>query len=272
MSDITFLSRDEVLILFNGEEDYGTALAVYSLSLQQIICICQLPCTLPFRAIFLKRPESRFGDKCPSSTAKILVPDPWVNILGINFKLEEGPSSPWVCVILSLHKFQNMCNSLLEKYPGRDRFDWEEWGPTVTRWFPSQQIGSTGSRCIFGSRMVVWGSAGLPDPRPSSCILLDFNPRPILRDTAYGRVVTQETVWEDKDVGLVVKSSLPYRVFTAPRLSGFDFRFDGNTIMSKWVRSCNLRSPNLMIIFFPSTAGITSTHFCPQNWTKIWNG
>ncbi|PVG03790.1 hypothetical protein CPB86DRAFT_778901 [Serendipita vermifera] len=253
VTDIAFLSRDEVLLLFNGEEDYGTALAVYSLKRQQIICKCRFPYQLPFRVLFLKRPESLFGDNCHSSAAKLLTPDPLVNILGINFKLEEGPASLWSCVVLSLDRFQNMYKSLLESCTGRDSFDWEEWGPTVTRWLPKQYSNPTGNRSIFGSRMIAWGPPNSLDAQSdsSSClVLLDFNPRPIQRDitfesgrTSHGIVIHEETTWEDEQVGLKVKSSLPYRVFTAPHFpSGFDFRFDGSTIIGKWYGSYHFYS------------------------------
>ncbi|CAG8719020.1 15036_t:CDS:2, partial [Acaulospora colombiana] len=245
MTDMTFLSRDEALLLFNGEEDHGTTLAVYSFSRQQIICKCRFPFQFPFRVLFLKRPESRFGDKRQSSSAKLLIPDPSVDILGVNFKLEEDPTSSWSCIVLSLHRFQNMYKSLLEKHPGRDVFDWEEWGPSVTRWLPQQSITPIGNRSIFGSRMIAWGlpTASDTDSGLSSCLLLlDFNPGPIYHDTALeregksrGTIVREETIWEDSQVGLKVKSSLPYRVFTAPHIPlGFDFRFDGSTIMAKW--------------------------------------
>ncbi|PVG03800.1 hypothetical protein CPB86DRAFT_306909 [Serendipita vermifera] len=61
IADISFLSREEMLLLFNQDESI-TNIAVYSLPLQRIVCRCLFPFPKPsFQAMFLTRPESTFG-------------------------------------------------------------------------------------------------------------------------------------------------------------------------------------------------------------------
>ncbi|PVG03804.1 hypothetical protein CPB86DRAFT_748272 [Serendipita vermifera] len=242
VSDIAFLSRDEALLLFNGEGDHGISIAIYSFQLQQVVCECRFPFSgTSSLALFLTRPDSRFGDDCPSTIAKSLLPDAEVNILSMTIQLENH-GRPAFCV-LSVQLFRKMCNSLLDKIPDRKLFEWDEWGPTVTRWLPYQRIHPTGNRNIFGSRIIAWGPPVHlhEDSHEELClILLDFNPRPIKRgaitclEDYHEIVIDQETTWENPDDGTTIRSSLPYRAFTRhwlPRCTYF--RFDGSTIIGK---------------------------------------
>lgn len=203
---LDFLSRDEALILSNGEEGNGTSIAVYSLSHQRIICRCHFPfAQVPLRARFLTRPESRMGKNCPSSIAKIFVPDPEVNIFAILFKLEQHARS--LCCVISTHQFRQKYAALLDMYPGQNSFKWEEWGPAVTRWLPNTVLEPTGTRNIFGCRMLVWGTPKLLDSRSHKTlclILLDFNPRPIRQGAttkidgdSHEIVINEETICND---------------------------------------------------------------------------
>ncbi|CAG8653510.1 11915_t:CDS:2 [Acaulospora colombiana] len=243
-ADVAFLSRDEALLLFNGEGDHGISIAIYSFQLQQITCECQFPFSESSSlALFLTRPDSRFGDDCPSSIAKSLLPDSETNILALTIQLESHGRP--ACCVLSVQMLRQMCNSLLGKNPDRNVFRWEEWGPTVTRWLPYQVINATGNRNIFGSRMIAWGNPGYlhEDSYDETClILLDFNPRPIKRGATtrledyHEIVIDKETTWKNPQDGTLIASSLPYRAFTRrwfPRCSYF--RFDGGTIIGKGV-------------------------------------
>ncbi|CAG8672723.1 4688_t:CDS:2, partial [Acaulospora colombiana] len=245
IADLAFLSRDEVLLLFNGEdEEDKVTLGVYSVPLKRIVCRCRFPFAyLPYIAFFLTRPESRFGEKCPSSMAKMVMPDPIVNILGISFHLKPGDRS-YCCVVLSVDAFTRTYQSLLEKYPDREVFDWEEWGPSTTRWLPYYDINHAGNPNIFGSRMLTWGRANAIDPRSYddlNLLLLDFNPRPIrkgavttIEERYHVLVVDQETLWVDPHGQFTVTSSLPYRAFVTSWLPRHSyFRFDGSTIMGR---------------------------------------
>ncbi|PVG03801.1 hypothetical protein CPB86DRAFT_748261 [Serendipita vermifera] len=244
LSDLSFLSRDEALLLFNGQEGRGVGLGVYSFPLQRVVCECRFPFTDPLNRIaFLTRPESRFGDKCPSSIARTILPDQEVNILAMTFRL--GYFSNPACCVLALQLFSNMYKSLLKDHPGREAFEWEEWGPTVTRWLPYQKVMPTGNRSIFGSRMLAWGEPAWLDGSSRfelSLILLDFNPRPIKRGAttntegeSHEIVVAYETSWDfDPGTHPPLKSSLPFRAFAFPWFPSFPyFRFDGSTILAK---------------------------------------
>jgi hypothetical protein len=255
MSDISFLSRDEALLLFNGEEGRNVSIGVYSFSLQRIVCECRFPFLQPvLQAAFLTRPESRFGEKCPSSIAKCLLPDPEVNVLAMIFYTgtDGGPA----CCVLSLQKFYHMYNFLLEQYPGRNTFDWEEWGPSVTRWLPYQNIYFFRNRSTFGSRVLAWGhpSSLHESSRDTiSLILLDFNPRPIKRGAttdvegeSHQIIITDESSWYFERDQIQITSSLPYRAFTSPWILRYAYlRFDGSTILatgvSLFLRSCSWR-------------------------------
>jgi hypothetical protein len=255
LADIAFLSRDEVLLLFNGEDEQDKViLGVYSVPLRRIVCRCRLPLVdLPYLASFLTRPESRFGEKCPSSMAKMVMPDPVVNILGISFLLKQTDRY-YCCAVLSVEVFTKTYLSLLEKHPDRTVFDWEEWGPSSTRWLPYAEINHAGNRNIFGSRMLTWGRTDALVPESYSnynLVLLDFNPRPIrkgavtnTKEKHHVLVIDQETVWEDPHEQFTVTSNLPYRAFVTLWLPRYPyFRFDGSTIMARGVSATALDKP-----------------------------
>jgi hypothetical protein len=262
VSDVAFLSRDAALLLFNREEGHETSIAIYSFQVQGIIVECRFPFSdIALQASFLTRPDSRFGDKCPSSIAKSLLPDPEVNILAMTFQLEDNAQH--ACCVLSVKRFTQLCGSLLKKYPVREVFDWEEWGPTVTRWLPYQGIMATGNRNIFGSRMVAVGPPGLlhEESHANSCLmLLDFNPRPIKRGAktsfngdSHEIVIDQETTWNYPHNGTVIRSSLPYRAFATswyPHCSSF--KFDGSTIIGRGVSSSTFVSIVPLLTLYPS--------------------
>ncbi|PVG03799.1 hypothetical protein CPB86DRAFT_306880 [Serendipita vermifera] len=241
VNDLEFSSRDEALLLFCGQGGYGTSVAVYSFPLQRVLCTCQFPFPrAPSQARYMTRPDSRIQDNCPVPLEQSLVTDPELNIAVVGFTFLRINSL--VCVI-SVHRFRQMYISLLQKHSGRQIFTWEEWGPTVTRWFPSQ-LQPTGTDNIFGCRMVICGNPSFLHPQcwsAVSLILLDFNPRPI-RHGAITRVngesqtvvIDQESVVGDVHQRVLIKSSLPYRAFTTLWiLSSANYRFDGTTIIAR---------------------------------------
>ncbi|PVG03797.1 hypothetical protein CPB86DRAFT_722666 [Serendipita vermifera] len=238
---IEFLSRDEVLLLFNGEEGYGTSLGVYSFPLQRIVCRCQLPfASPPYEARFLTHPDSQIQDNRPAPIAKSFVTDPELNIVVINFR--QRRTYP-LCCVLSAHLFRKMYTSLLDNHADRNVFEWEEWGPTVTRWLP-RRCEPTGTRSIHGCRMLAWGltAAFISGPHYElRLFLLDFNPRPIRRGITTDTdgdsqvvLIDHETVVKETYTGMEIKSSLPYRVFSNTWLPPVpNCRFDGTTIIRR---------------------------------------
>jgi hypothetical protein len=247
MTHLEFLSIDEALLLFNGENGNASSIAVYSFRLRRVVCRCLFPFRyLPREARFLTRPDSRIKDNCPSSLAKSFVTDPEVNIFAISFTLNHQIRN--VCCVISARRFRLMLNSLLEKHPTRVIFQWEEWGPTVSRWLPHEGVEPTGTRNIFGCRMLARGTPSVLELRSfesDSLILLDFNPRPIRRGAttkldgeSHAIVINTESCWADPVSGAVIKSSLPYRAFTTPWPPPTShFRFDGSNIIGRGVCS-----------------------------------
>jgi hypothetical protein len=252
------LSRDEVLLLFNGEDGGDKAsLGVYSIPLQRIVCHCRFPFVqLPSTGSFLTKPESRFGDKDPFSMAKMMVPDPLLAIIGISFSL--GRADPDGCsIILSVDAFRKAYLSLLENQAGRDVFEWEEWGPATTRWLPPSKISPAGIRVICGPRILVrgWASALVDEASNEfGLMILDFNPRPIrqgatqkLEGTYQSLVIDHETEWKDPDSDLKVTSRLPFRAFIGKGYSRANFyRFDGSTVVSRMVCRVTLSTRRLL--------------------------
>ncbi|PVG03805.1 hypothetical protein CPB86DRAFT_778911, partial [Serendipita vermifera] len=247
VSDIAFLSRDEILLLFNGENQDNTSIGIYSIPLERVICRCRFPfAQLPIMASFLTKPESRFGDRNPFSMAKVVIPDPALAILGIKFRLREDGFKD-CCMVLSVGAFQKTYPSLLDRHPSRLVFEWEEWGPTTTRWLPYHGVNPAGSRIIHGSRMLVWGRANAfaaDGSGGSNLMLLDFNPRPIRKGatTRFGKkyqvlVIDQETEWQYSHAKSKITSKLPFRLSVSqefPRHSAY--RFDGSSLVGRSVR------------------------------------
>ncbi|CAG8698665.1 6760_t:CDS:2, partial [Acaulospora colombiana] len=233
VKEIEFLSRDEALLLFHSEEDV-TSIAVYSFPLQRILCRCQFPFPKsPSNVQFETRADSRVQDNRPVSLGRSFIADP------------------------------QMCTSLLKKHPGRTSFQWEEWGPTVTRWIPSA-IKATGGDNVYGCRMIAWGDPSVLHPQcwwSPSLILLDFNPRPIRRGAttriqgeSQEIVIDQETIITEAHTGVLIKSSLPYRAFTTSWfVNAATYRFDGTTIVERGYNSIFMTVP------------IVSTH------NSLWN-
>jgi hypothetical protein len=273
MAYLEFISIDEALLLFNGEDGNGSCIAVYSLHLRRVVCRCLFPFRyLPQEARFLIRTDPRIRGNVPSPISKSFVPDPEVDIVTARFRLRHNTRNVY-CVI-STHRFRQMINCLLGKYSNRDTFNWEEWGPSVTRWLPYAQIEPTGARSIFGCRMLARGTPISLDSRSFSTvnlILLDFNPRPIQRGAvtdiegeSHSIIINRETYWKDPDSEVLIKSSLPYRAFTthwSPRSS--NFLFDGSNIIQRTV-SCllNRYSTNNVSETIVSSWNIIFTHFC----------
>jgi hypothetical protein len=178
--------------------------------------------------------------------AKMVVPDPLLGIIGFTFYLEDEDRNTCF-IILSVDVFRRTYNSLIESQTDRSVFEWEEWGPSTTRWLPYVDIAPAGIRVTCGPRILVLGKAsaladgGFDD---SNLMILDFNPRPIRRGATTKLekkyqilVIDHETEWEDPRSGLKITSRLPFRVFVSKGFSrGANHRFDGSTIVSRRVR------------------------------------
>jgi hypothetical protein len=191
-----------------------------------------------------------FGENCPSSVTKRTIPDSELNILPVIFQLEQFTQRR--CCVISLQRFLRAYRSLLEISQGRQVFEWDEWGPNITRWLPLSALQVTGDRSTFGFMMLARGSGFRLHPHSYvdvTLFMLDFNPRPIRRgattnigEESHQIVFKEESQWEHPQTGKLIKSSLPYRVFVGswlPRYLGL--RFDGSTLVARKVR-LSLRS------------------------------
>ena len=252
---MTFLTKDLVLLAQNSPEYDGYVIfEVWSLDAKAVLGRCKLP--LPadkYLPWFISHPASNHSGQSPTKHARLFVPDPRIEILGIIFRstpAELGMEIQTVTVALSIHLFTQKFASLTKKAIEENVkdipvFEWNDWGPPVTRWLPSTIRGNIGIRTAFGARMLAIfieplpeGDAGIPMVYTT---LLDFNPRPIARGSVdddtndYSlRVYDEEDEWAAGNIS--VTSGLPYRAwFSNRRCSYSSFFLDGNTIIGSWV-------------------------------------
>ena len=255
----------------NLVEDAEMALEVWSLIESRPLWRCKLSLSAgEFSIRFLKRPATNHGRNCPTRYAKLFVPDPTVSILAMVFGTIASGELNHFTVVLSIQPFLRICRSMVEsireEYGHRDTvpvLEWEQWGPSVTRWLPLEIHGNYGSRMVYGARML----AVLMRPREPdgmlACynMLLDFNPRPLRRGTLTQSedgvsfiTVDYAAAWNAYGRGL--ESALSYRAW----ISNLDFRYwnldlEANTILARMVSE-------LIPVFLGSIADIPSKGKC----------
>jgi len=181
------------------------------------------------------------------------MPDPAVEILGIVFRLigtEPGLPNVVFTVVLSIDLFLQKCEQLASAESSQSDdvvpvFEWEQWGPSVTRWLPHYIYGAVGGRSTFGSRMlaifVKTVRQGNAFVNSSHVMMLDFNPRPIFRgaqedttDDYHLQVFSRGEVWAWEDVSMGV--ALPCRAWVSQRPCTYWGLFlDANTIAGRQV-------------------------------------
>jgi hypothetical protein len=236
-----------VLLLHDGRNE-RVGITVYSVSRQMDIQVLAFPHTMdgPFRIRFLTHPQ--YGATSPAAQARLFRPDPAVEVLPIDIQL-NGLQGPSFFVVLSLHLFAKKCDELRRNHPDQHVFDWPEWGPSVSRLLPPDQLRNTGFRSTFGSRMLAVGNLSnerldtqvVPFER---LILLDFNPRPIrrgaqshIRGRCHVLVEKELTEWSCPQLSLKMYSSLPVRAFVSHQMVEYlDIHLDGSTMICRKVR------------------------------------
>ncbi|KIM25668.1 hypothetical protein M408DRAFT_331028 [Serendipita vermifera MAFF 305830] len=250
-SDVAFLTKD-LIILAQNTPYYDGFMTFEIWSLEQGVCLgrCKLP--LPandYRPGFISHPASVHSGYSPTKHARLFVPDPNVEILAIIFRStpsEQITRDETITVALSIplfiRKFMELTKS--EEKPDANDIpilEWDDWGPSVTRWLPDGIHGNVGIRTAFGSRMLaVLIIPAEQNPNGfawTSIVLFDFNPRPISRGAVadetsnYDLEVTDyATEWVSGDIKVL--SSLPYRAWFSNRRCRFSsFFLDGNTII-----------------------------------------
>ncbi|PVG03788.1 hypothetical protein CPB86DRAFT_722648 [Serendipita vermifera] len=238
--DAAFLTKDKILLMFNGEgENPKFTFAIYSIENQDVLCRFLLPIKEASSGEFFTRPPSTYGDKCLSSQAKRFLTDESLDILPVELYLNDTPPNPCFFVI-SVAKLLRTMERLRESNPDRLTFEWDEWGPDITRFLPFQRMSPPSSRPTFGSRMAVFytdeGEELILSKRKIA--ILDFNPRPIKQGNinAVGRenirIIDTETEWRGPYSDNVIKSRLPYRILRKEWLAdGDDCHLEANTMI-----------------------------------------
>jgi len=147
-SDLSFLTKDLIILTSSSlSVDGDVTLEVRSLVSGTPVFRFKLPLLASTYTIqFIKRPASRQGLGCPTSYAKLFLPDPRVDILGMVVEFRKDPMTSQRLAVLSihqfLHRFQDIMDDVAED--GNDDLilkneippsEWEQWGPPVTIWF-----------------------------------------------------------------------------------------------------------------------------------------
>lgn len=141
-----------MLLLYNGENNTETiTLDLYSLSQSKSVRQFKFPFSRPvLLALLMTHPTSHYGDKCPASLAKMFVPDPDLEIIGILLHTERDNGHTYLVAVsirqlLQLHQKESDVETTLE---------WSSWGQACTRWLPPNTFAQAGFRSTFSSRMV----------------------------------------------------------------------------------------------------------------------
>jgi hypothetical protein len=231
--------------------DEFMTLDVRSLESGNSLYRCQLPVPVgQFGLRFQKHARPNQGSELLYRGQAIYKPDPRVEILGLVFHTTNVAMLEWFTVVLSVDLFQRKCERLLETRSAGDSvigavpvFEWEEWGPSVSRWLPLDIHGEYGSRTTLGSKML---AIKMEETEDGDIVLhnmiLDFNPWPIRRVRDWDREEDEyaiflengEEEWCRDD--LAVMSSLPFRMWISSRRCDYlNFFLDGNTIVGRLV-------------------------------------
>jgi hypothetical protein len=163
-SAVSFLTKDLIILAHeptNG--DLHMEFHVWSLDAGRLLYRCKLPFPAgQYRPYFLTHPASNHSGRSPTNHAKIFMPDPTVEILGILFSSipVPGVQSETATVALSIPLLIQKCQEAAagdtsEVSNGEALvLEWEQWGPPVMRWLPKSIFGNVGVRSTFGSRML----------------------------------------------------------------------------------------------------------------------
>lgn len=236
-SDAAFISKDRVLLAVKMTESSQQAgFELISLGSEETIWFFLLPFVGPINQIaIINNQNYRFPRNSFSSSSREFMPDPDLNILGVQINWDDGITGA-ATMVLSVKSLRDICDSNAMISSKRE-FKWNAWGPSSTRWLPST-IEDAGDLCVFGSRIAVWESRyneeeGEFDPKQLA--ILDFNPRGLRRSKLNGGnhdVVDTETISEflhgyDRRVPLSVVSSLPFRKLVAGPSPYYNIDIDG---------------------------------------------
>ncbi|KAG6844449.1 hypothetical protein H0H87_006869 [Tephrocybe sp. NHM501043] len=124
-----------------------------------------------------------------------------------NFSYRWGP-------VLVVHR--SSLAALYDKYTGTatTTLEWEEWGPTATRWLPASAVGESAAQ-VVGHRAIVPLRASKAGSTSYDITVLDFNPLQVRKpETSRPRqnisVCDSLTVLQDPAFKDPVRSGLPY--------------------------------------------------------------
>ncbi|KAG8855279.1 hypothetical protein FRB91_002361 [Serendipita sp. 411] len=236
--DAAFLTRDHMLLIKDWDDDGHVNLGLYNLLDQKATHILELPLAQTVRSsIIIAHPSHHYGYKSPAQTTGAFRADKDLEILLLEIRL-TGPDSGIIHIVVSISKVLDICKSLSK---GDDVEDdsplfvkWRNWGMDATRWFSADKIFRASVRCTYGSKMIAFatddvyddpesilatsGNQMPPTLTPNLLVVLDFNPRSLIRypDDEVGEksrsvVFRSPSLWKGVNGGRKVVSRLPFR-------------------------------------------------------------
>ncbi|KAG8836691.1 hypothetical protein FRC20_006964 [Serendipita sp. 405] len=230
-----FLSEDQLLLVVNSDEDLLGKLhmVVYSISKGCITHRIRLPWSNLSCPTLYTYPRQSLTQLSSAQLAGNFAPDPSLDIFALDFWPIDPATGPCV-VVFSTQRLLKACEAALvgqESYPVD--LDWNTWGPQGSRWFPPYCLRPPSERSIHGARMIAYTHSngfdvsedigdwkGMERATHNYPVILDFNPRPILRgvtdcdfDWCRNTVVRDTWKWtiQEGDQDVVIESSLPFR-------------------------------------------------------------
>jgi hypothetical protein len=159
-------------------------LEIFCTTAKAVVHRCLLPFDQPINDIWLFfNQNTDFPENPYVSHPKDFVPDWDLNILGVGAKIKTLTGEVSVVMIVAAKPLLDICKCWELQSPGRP-VEWDAWGPSTTRWLPSQ-LYDLGEMCLFGSRIVAQEKRRQGDVNWNEMVILDFNPRNLQRRSLY---------------------------------------------------------------------------------------
>ncbi|KAG8781107.1 hypothetical protein FRC15_009033, partial [Serendipita sp. 397] len=240
-----FLSQNQLLLIANTKGDPLSSndqekmnIVVYSISERCITHRIRLPVSTLRHPFLFTYPRQTLTQISPAQIAGAFAPDPSLDIFALQFWPAVADAVHPCVVVFSTQGLLEACEAALvdrEQYPVD--VDWNTWGPKGSRWFPPNCLHAPSERGIHGARMVTTTRSDafdvfdwIDDWRPNRDeifnypVVLDFNPRPILRgatdcDFPLCRNTVVRDMWSwsipEDEKTVSIESGLPFRAFVS---------------------------------------------------------
>jgi hypothetical protein len=223
-------------------------LEIFCTTAKAVVYRCLLPFDRPIHDIWLfVNQNTDFPENPYVSHPKDFVPDWDLNILGVGAYIETLNGEVSVVMIVAVKPLLDICKRWELQSPGRP-VEWDAWGPSTTRWLPSQ-LYDLGDMCLFGSRIVTQEKRRQGNISWNEMVILDFNPRNLQRRSLYeGResvsVVREQSsvTYQFRQGSSTIISSLPFSKIICGQYPYSTLDLDGMNLICREVSLLYRRS------------------------------